>query len=190
MQLYRQRHKTAHKALQWRFLRFATFFSPRYQTDTSGYNAACATLDGIQATGRLAPIPDTSATPDAVQVSTAAYYNKVYKGASLLWIHARQCSTSHTMQARRGQLLPYADRWQVLRPAHLLRDQRLQLYKVIPAAVSMLPTPGGLRSGTGSAVRTGSLASYTRRGSPAAGARRAARNYWRLSPQLFRAFAR
>lgn len=29
------------------------------------------------------------------------YYNKVYKGASLLWIHARRCSTSQTMQARR-----------------------------------------------------------------------------------------
>ena len=40
------------------------------------------------------------------------YYNKVYKGAGvrLLWIHARRCSVSQTMQARRGQLLPSADR--------------------------------------------------------------------------------
>lgn len=33
------------------------------------------------------------------------YYNKVYKGAAahrLLWIHARRCSISHTMPARRG----------------------------------------------------------------------------------------
>lgn len=32
-----------------------------------------------------------------------AYYNKVYKSAEthLLWIHARQCSISQTMQARR-----------------------------------------------------------------------------------------
>ena len=50
--------------------------------------------------------------------------------------------------------------------------------------------PGGWRSGTGSAVRAGILAPSTRRGSPAAGARRAARNHWRLSPYLFRAFAR
>ena len=34
-------------------------------------------------------------------------------------------------------------------PAHLLRGQRLHLYRVSPAAVSILPTPGGLRSGTG-----------------------------------------
>lgn len=38
----------------------------------------------------------------------------------MLWIHARQYSISKTMPARRGQLLPYADRWQVLHPAHLL----------------------------------------------------------------------
>lgn len=82
------------------------------------------------------------------------YYNNVYKGASLLWIHARQCSKSQTMPARRGQLLPCVDRWQVL---HLLRGQRLD-------------------------------ASNARRGSPAAGARRAARNHWRLAPQLFSGF--
>lgn len=71
MQLYHPRHKTACRALQVLFLRFAPFYRRRYQTDTSGYNAACATLDSIPATGRLAPIPDTSATPDAVQASIA-----------------------------------------------------------------------------------------------------------------------
>lgn len=30
------------------------------------------------------------------------YYNNVYKGAPLLWIHARRCSISQTMPARRG----------------------------------------------------------------------------------------
>ena len=30
------------------------------------------------------------------------YYNKVYKGSPMLWIHARQCSRLQTMQARRG----------------------------------------------------------------------------------------
>lgn len=46
-----------------------------------------------------------------------------------------------------------------------------------PGGVSILPTPGGLRSGTGSAVRVHLLAPSTRRDSPAAGARRAARNH-------------
>lgn len=79
----------------------------------------------------------------------AAYYNNVY-------------IRGQTMQARRGQLLPCADRWQVLHPAHLLRGQ--------PGGVSMLSTPGGWRSGRGSAVRAGGLAHSTRRDSPAAGA--------------------
>lgn len=76
------------------------------------------------------------------------YYNKVYKGAAvrpMLWIHAGRCSIPQTIPARRGQLLPSADRWQVLHPAHLLRGQRLRLYRV-------------------------SLSPSTRRGSPAAGA--------------------
>lgn len=72
MQLYHTRRKTAYRALQRLFLRFDLFHRPQYQTGKSGYNAACATLDSIPATGRLAPIPDTSATPDAAQVSTAA----------------------------------------------------------------------------------------------------------------------
>ena len=43
------------------------------------------------------------------------------------------------MPARRGQLLPCVDRWQVLHPAHLLRGQRLHLYRVSPAACSLAP---------------------------------------------------
>lgn len=103
------------------------------------------------------PIPDTTVTPNAVQLSAAAYYNKVYNGAPPLKINTSRCSIAQTMPARRGQLLPCADRWQVLHPAHLLRGQRLRLYMVSPAAVSILPTPGGLRSGTGQQLgRTGS----------------------------------
>ena len=60
-----------------------------------------------------------------------------------------------TMPARRGQLPPSADRWQVLRPAHPPMCQRLHLYEVSPAAVSLLPTPGGLQSGTWSTVNQG-----------------------------------
>ena len=53
------------------FLRFAPFYRRRYKTDKIGYNAACATLERITAPQHLQYIPDTSATPDAVQVSTA-----------------------------------------------------------------------------------------------------------------------
>ena len=85
-----------------------------------------------------------------------------------------------TMPAAAGQHLPCADRWQVLHPVHPLRGQ--------PGGVSMLSTPGGWRSGTGSAIRAGILAPSIRRGGPAAGARRAARNHWRLPPRLFSGF--
>lgn len=72
-------------------------------------------------------------------------------------------------------------RWQVL--AHC------QQYRLgAPAEGSASPPvqgqPGGLQSGTGSAVRPGILVLSTRRGSPAAGAR----NHWRLPPQLFSGF--
>lgn len=82
MQLYNPRHKTAHRALQELFRRFIPFYRPRYQTGTSGYNTACAALERTHVPGRPAPIPDTNATPDAGQVSGAAYYNKVYKERS------------------------------------------------------------------------------------------------------------
>lgn len=81
MQLYRTCRKTAHRALQRLFLRFAPFNRP--QIPDRHKNAACATLERITAPGRAQPIPDTAATPDAIQVSTAAYYNKVYKGAAV-----------------------------------------------------------------------------------------------------------
>ena len=106
------------------------------------------------------------------------------------WLHARQCGRLQTIPARRGQRLPPVDRWQVLHPAHLLRGQRLHLYRVSLAAVSMLPAPGGWRPGTGSAVRAHlvSPAPSTRLDSTAAGARLAARNHWRLPPHLFSGF--
>ena len=43
------------------------------------------------------------ATRRALYSSTqTAYYNKVYKGAPLLWIHARRCSIPQTMQTPGG----------------------------------------------------------------------------------------
>ena len=73
------------------------------------------------------------------------YYNNVYKGAGV-----RTCYGS--MPARRGQLLPCVDRWQVL---HQVQGQ--------PAACNLAPDQR---------CRTVSPACSTRRGSPAAGARR------------------
>ena len=52
--LYHPHHKTAHRALQWLFLRFAPFNRPRYQTNKGGYNTTCDTLSRY---------PDTTATP-------------------------------------------------------------------------------------------------------------------------------
>lgn len=63
MQLYRPRRKTAHKALQPLFLRLCPLNRPRYQTETSGYNTACATLERITAAQRLQYIPDANAAP-------------------------------------------------------------------------------------------------------------------------------
>lgn len=134
--LYRHRNKTAHRDLQGLFLQFVPLSRRRYQTDTSSYNTVCDTLERAHAPGRPAPIPDTTATPDAVQLSTAAYYNKVYKSASLLWIHAIQCSRSQTMQARRCQLLPSANRWH--------------------------PPPGGAVQQQGNGGRRGTLDGYRR----------------------------
>ena len=74
MQLYHTRRKTAHRALQGRFLRLFPLSSQRYQTDTIDYNATCATLERITAPKRLQRIPDTTDTPDAAQLSTAAYH--------------------------------------------------------------------------------------------------------------------
>ena len=130
--LYRPHRKAAHRALQALFQLFAVFFHccaavhpdiPHHLRHAGAYHSTAAPL----------PIPDTTATQDAVQASTACYYKRYIRVRPLLWLHARQSSISQTMPARRGQ--------------------RLHLYEVSPEAVSMLPTPGGLQSGTGSAVK-------------------------------------
>lgn len=128
--LYHPRHKTACRTLQVLFLRLYLFNYHRYQTDTSGYNAACTTLERLPAPGRPAPIPDTSrhaGTPcKSAQPPIIIRYIREY----------RPCQ------------------------------------------------PGGVSSYR--ARIAGKC--YTRRGSPATGARRAARNHWRLPPHLFSGF--
>lgn len=46
---YRTCRKTAYRALQRLFLRFAPFNRPQYQADTSSYNTVCDTLGRITA---------------------------------------------------------------------------------------------------------------------------------------------
>lgn len=118
-----QRHKTEHRALQWLFRRLCPLNSPRYQTDTSGYNTTCTTLERITAPQHLQRIPDTGrhAGRCAAQHSRPIIIRYISgHRCPLLWIHARRCSIQQTMQARRVQLLPCVDRWQVLHPAHLV----------------------------------------------------------------------
>ena len=127
MQLYRPRRKTAHRALQCSFLRLCTLSRPQYQTDTIGYNTACATLERITAPQRLQRIPDTTVTPGRC---TGQYSRPI------IIRHIRWCSISQTVQARRGQLLPSVDRWQVL--------TRCQQYRPgAPAEVSASPPVQG-----------------------------------------------
>ena len=124
-ELYRTRHKTSYRALQGLFLRSAPIYCLQYQTYISGYNTACTTLERITAPQHLQHIPDTSA---------------------LLWIHARRCSISHTMPARRGLLLSCVDRWQVLTHCQQYRPGAPAEGQTSPPAQGQ---PGGLRSDTG-----------------------------------------
>lgn len=128
MHLYRPRHKTAHMALQWLFLRLYPLNRPRYQTDKSGYNAICATLEGLPAPGRAQPILNTTATPGRC---TGQHRPPII----IRYIRGQ------TMPAAAGQRLPCADHWQALHPAHPLRGQRLHLYRVIPAGSRCFPRP-------------------------------------------------
>ena len=63
------------------------------------------------------------------------------------------------MPAAAGQLLPCADHWQVLHPAHLLRGQRLHLYEASPVTSRRFPRPAacnlapGQQSGAGGAAQ-------------------------------------
>ena len=126
MQLYHLRRKTAHRALQWRFMRLSPPILKRYQTDTIDYNTTCATLERITAPGRHPHIPDTTVTQRSC---TGQHSHRPCKPGGVL---------SHCVRVR----------WQVLRPAHLLTGQCLHLYRVSPAACDM--APGQLSGCTGS----------------------------------------
>lgn len=103
---------------------------------------------------------------------------------ALLWVYARQCSRSQTVQARRGQSISCADCWQVLTYCQQYRP-------CAPAEGSASPPvqgqPGGLRSGTGQqSGRTLHPAGQSSSRSAAGGAEPLAAT----AAALFRAFAR
>lgn len=131
MQLYRPRHKTAHMALQRRFLRFRPLNRPRYQTGKTGYNNTCNTLEGIHAPGRAQPIPDTTATPGRCtgqhRPSIIIRYIRGCRGAPVI----DPCQTVQHI----------ADHASGTDPAHLLRGQRLHLRRVSPARSRCFPRP-------------------------------------------------
>lgn len=86
------------------------------------------------------------------RTAQAAYYNKVYKGATV-------CP--------------------VMDPCQTVQHSADRASPAGSASPPVQSQPGGFQSGTGSAVRACrvGLAHSTRRGSPAAGVRRAARNH-------------
>lgn len=191
MQLYHPRHKTAHRALQRLFLRLHPLNCPQYQTDKSGHNTTRATLEGIHAPGHAQPIPDTTATPGRCagqrRPPIIIRYIRGCRGAPCCGsipdgaAYHRPCQRQRVSSYR----VRISGKYYTGAPAEGSASPSVQGQ---PGGVSMLFTSGGWRSGTGSAVRAGGLAPSTRRGSPATGARRAARNNWRLSPHLFSGF--
>ena len=168
---YSPRHKTAHRALQRLLLKFAPFCHRKYQTDTSGYNTACTTLERITAPQHLQRIPDTRRLMGRC---TGQHRPPII----IRYIRVRQCA-------------PVMDPCQT---AQHIADHASPA-RSAPVACGSLSsaTPGAPADGSASPPVQGQPgggldASHARRDSPAAGARRAARNHWRLSPQLFSGF--
>jgi hypothetical protein len=147
------------------------------------YRTTCDTLEHTTAQQHFQCIPDTSATPEALQASGAAYYNKVYKERSPVMDPCQtvQHTADHSSPAGSAPTACGSLANATLgAPAEGSVSPPAQGQ---PGGVSILPKPDGLQSDSGQ-----SPAPSTRRSSPAAWARRAARNHWRLSPQLFSGF--
>ena len=80
--LYSQITKTVYRALQGLFLGFVPFYRRKYQTDTSGYNTTCTTLERITHAWTACTryqIPPPRRT--LYRSTQPPYYNNVYKGA-------------------------------------------------------------------------------------------------------------
>lgn len=107
----------------------------------------------------------------AVHVSTAAYYNKVYKRVQHTADHASPAGSAPTVCGSLASAAPGAPAEWVNTSTCTWSARRLAIWHWAAVRAHRV-----------------SLAPSTRRGSPAAGARWAARNHWRLSPHLFSGF--
>lgn len=144
IQLYRPRRKTAHRTLQRLFLRFRPLNRPRYQTDTSGYNTTCATLEGITAPGRAPTIPDTTAMPGRC---TGQHRPPII----IRYIRVQQCVPCYrSMPARRGFDASHA--------------RRLAIWHRVSNAEwsAGRPPPGGAVQRQGRGGRRGTINGYRR----------------------------
>lgn len=150
MQLYHPRHKTAHTALQRLFLQLRPLNSPRYQTDTISHCTTRDTLENIHAPGHAQPIQDTTATPGrCTDQHSPPIIIRYIRG--------------QTMPAAAGSAPTVCGSLASATPAHLLRGQRLSLYKVSPAGQH----PGTLHpvrqsSGRERSGRRGTIGGYRR----------------------------
>lgn len=79
-QLYNHTHATPYKARQAAQSAPAIIYTYYNRSVGPAYNRTCATLEPVHHPAPAAQMPDTTATPDAVQASAPTYYNKVYKG--------------------------------------------------------------------------------------------------------------
>ena len=146
-----------------------TYSSPHNAASTqAGYTPPAPRRRAYRQSQRLAPIPDTTVTPGRC---TGQHSRPI------IIRYIRGCSISQTIPARRGQLLPSADPLASATPGAPAEGSASPPVQGQPGGVSILPMPGGWRSGTGSAIIAHRLAPFTRRGSPVAGARRTARNH-------------
>lgn len=153
----------------------------------------CATLERITAPVRHTPIPDTRRHAQAL-------YNSAQPPIIIRYIMVQGCAACY------GSMPDSAASEDHASPAGsspTVRGSLASAAPCAPAEVSASPPVQGYPGGGFDASRSrrpevwrrvsshgAPAAPFARRGSPAAGARRAARNYWRLPPQLFRAFAR
>lgn len=113
----------------------------------------CNTLERIATPQHLQHIPDTSATPDAVQASGAAYYNKVYKERSPVMDPCQtvQHTADHSSPAGSAPTACGSLANATLgAPAEGSVSPPAQGQ---PGGVSILPKPDGLQSGTGQQSR-------------------------------------
>ena len=128
----------------------------------------------------------------------------LYRGVSVNLAH----SSAHNTAATQADYIPHTPRWRAYHQAQLLHQSRYHRHAgrftgqssrpIIIRYIRVRPCYGSMPDSSayhkpckpaGLAIwHRVSLAPSTRRGNPAAGTRRAARNHWRLSPYLFSGF--